>query len=218
MYLQGLSHLSAQQVVASSDMGPFAIAGVLLDAATSNAERGATTTITLGPSSLAPVPGAAGASTATFAGSTTLTTTISGPKGSGTFSDTISGPLSVTDEAGWWRVTDFTYDGQPVQVWPERASQTVNGLNLSVGYVVSYGNTTAALVTLRQVSGAADVHIQSVTLGTAASAENGVADFTGPPAPSGILRFNRIVAPPASLRLSLSSSSGQPYNYSFAFS
>jgi hypothetical protein len=215
-YLQGLSHLDVQQVASSSDRGPFAMAGILLDAAAINSERGATTTMALGPSSFAATT--ASGSTQNFDGSVTLTTTISGPKGNGTFTDTISGPLTVTDEAGRWRVTNFVYDHEPVQVWPENATSTVNGLDVSLGYLVSYGNTTAALITLRQISGSANVQLQAATLRAGSTAENGVGDFTGPPTPTGVLRFARISAPPTALTLLFTSSTGQSDYYDFTLS
>lgn len=217
-YLQGLSRLNVEDVAASSNGGPFAVAGILLDAAAINSERGATTTASLGPSSFAPVSAGSTNATLIFQGSVTLTTNISGPKGNGTFTDTISGPVTVTIDSGIWRVTNFTYDNLPVQVWSESESQTVNGLNVSLGYVVSYGNATAALVTLRQGSGNANVQLRAVTLRAGGAAENGVGDFTGPPTPTGVLRFARIASAPTSLTLLFTSSTGQTDYFDFTLS
>lgn len=213
-YLQALTGQNARGVYDSSDDGPLALAGIVLDAATIDASRGATTTMTVGPSSLVPVSEAAGR--VSFDGSVTVSEVVSGPQGSGSSSDTISGPLTVTDEGGVWRVTDFVYDAQPVEFWNVDASRTVDGLTVSLGYIVSYGDMTAALVTLGQSSGSADVQLQRVALTAGGSSENGTGDFTAPPTPTGVLRFSRTGAAPSSLAVDFSSSSGRVYDFSFS--
>ncbi len=215
-YLTALAHHDATAVSGTSDGGPYAMAGVILDSAAINAARGGTTTVTVGRSSLTPT--SVGSSTVTFGGSVTLTTTVSGSQGAGTSNDTVAGPLTVTDQSGVWRVTDFTYDGATLQSWAEHASQTIDGLTATVGYVVSYGNTTAALVTLTQQSGAADVQLQTVKLTAGGAAQVGTGDFTGPPTPTGVLRFSRVDATPGSLELDFSSSSGSPYDFQLTLS
>jgi hypothetical protein len=213
-YFRSLAAQDAQGVLASSDEGPLAMAGIVLDSAAIDAQRGATTTMALGPSSLAPVSESQGR--VVVDGALTLTTTVSGPEGSRVSTDTFSGPLTVSDESGSWRVTGFTYDGRPVEVWDVGASETVDGLTASLGYVVSFGNLSAALVTLRQASGHADVQLQRVTLAAGASTENGTGDFTGPPVPSGVLRFARLEGTPSSLDLEFSSPAGAAYAFSFS--
>lgn len=215
-YLTALAHHDPGGISGSSDGGPFAMAGILLETAAIDSARGATTTVTVGPSSFTPT--ATGPSSVTFSGSVTLTTAISGSAGSGTYTDTISGPLTVADESGGWRVANFTYDSAPVRVWPESVSQTIRGLTATVGYVVSYGNLTAALVTLTQQSGAADVQLQTVKLTAGSTTVLGTGDFTGPPTPSGVLRFPRQDATPSSLAIDFSSSDGQAYDYVLSLS
>jgi hypothetical protein len=214
-YLRALAHEDATAIADSSDQGPYALAGILLDSAAIDGARGATTTVTVGPSSLSPT--AVGPGAVTFGGSVVLTTTISGSQGAGTERDTIAGPVTVSDESGVWRVTDFTYDGRPLEVWPEDISQTIDGLTATVGYVVSYGTLTAALMTLTEQSGSADVQLQTVTLAAGGASESGTGDFTGPPTPTGVLRFARVDATPRSLSADFSSS-GQPSDYVFSFS
>jgi hypothetical protein len=151
----------------------------------------------------------------------TLDTSISGSKGSGTYADTISGPVTVVDESGAWKVTSFTYDNQPLQYWPQTASQTVNGLHVVVGYVVSYGNVTAALVTLTQLTGSGSVQLLRCTVrsGTGgAAATDGTGDFTAPPTPTGVLRFSRIASDPTDLVLAFSSAGGQTDDFDLALS
>jgi hypothetical protein len=215
-YLSALAHLDPTGVSDTSDGAPYAMAGILLDSAAINSARGGTTSVTVGPSSLTPT--SVGPGTVTFVGSVALTTTVSGSQGGGTYTDTVSGPLTVTDESGVWRVTDFTYDNAPLQLWEEHASQTIRGLTATVGYVVSYGNTTAALVTLTQQSGAADVQLQTVKLTAGGASVLGTGDFTGPPTPTGVLRFSRVDATPSSLELDFSSSGGSPYDFQLPLS
>lgn len=215
-YLDGLLRQDPQEVTDSSDGGPLAMAGILLDAAVINAGRGALTTVTEGGSSLAPE--SVSASKVVYGGAITLTTTISGPRGSGTFTDTVSGPIEITDESGSWRVTSLVYDGQPVEVWTVGRSQTANGLTVSLGYVVSFGATTAALVTLDAQSGSADVNLRSLVLDAGGGSEQGTGDFTGPPRPTGVLRFARVAGAPRSLTLDFAASTGQSDDYSFTIS
>ena len=215
-YLSALAHLDPTGVSDTSDGAPYAMAGILLDSAAINSARGGSTAVTVGPSSLTPT--SVGRSTVTFEGSVVLTTTVSGSQGGGTTTDTVAGPLTVTDESGVWRVTNFTYDGAPLQLWAEHASQMIRGLTATVGYVVSYGNTTAALVTLTQQSGAADVQLQTVKLIAGGASLVGTGDFTGPPTPTGVLRFSRVDATPSSLELDFSSSGGSPYDFQLALS
>lgn len=212
-YFQAFTGQDPQGVFADSDYGALAMAGVVLDSAAINTQRGAATTMTTGPSSLAPV--SESGNEVVLDGALSITTSISGAQGTGTSTNTFSGPLTVTDESGTWRVTGFSYDGQPVDFWNAGTSQTVDGLTVSLGYVVSYGDLTAALVTLRQSSGSADVSLQRVTLEGSGSSEVGTGDFTGPPVPSGVLRFSRADFAPMSLVVNFSSPSGQGYDFAF---
>jgi hypothetical protein len=212
-YVQAIANDSASTLVGSADGAALAMAAILLDSTAINRTRGATTTVTVGPSTLAPTATSAGR--VTFGGSLTLTTAISGSQGSGKFSDTISGPLMVADEHGTWRITGFTYDARPVVEWPENVSQSIGQTQVSVGYVVSYGDLTAVLVTLGQQSGSASVQLQRATLQTASGSTDGTGDFTGPPTPTGVLRFSRIGSAPTGLVLQFTSSTGQASDFDF---
>jgi|GEM_PF-3814102 len=215
-YLGALAHSDATAAASTSDGAALALAGVLLDAAAINRARGATTSVALGPSTLQPVR--VGPDAVTFDGSLTLTTTVAGPAGSTTVADTVSGPVTVDDEHGGWRVTGFDYDGRPLQLWPQTATETVGGLHVWVGYVVSYGTVTAILITLGLESGTAQVVLDSATVSAGSATETGTGDFTAPPEPTGILRFARLPAPPTSLALEFSGSNGSTYSFTLPLS
>ncbi|MHB8440363.1 MAG: hypothetical protein ACYDD4_14570 [Acidimicrobiales bacterium] len=216
-YLQGLVNRNSDGVLQTSVGAPLDLAAVLLDAAAIDSSRGATTTMTLGPSSLTPTVDAP-QNTVTFTGSVTITTTVTGSRGSSTSPSTISGPLTVVDNAGAYRVTGFSYDGAPLVAWPESASQTVNGLVVSVGFVLSYGNTTAALISVGQETGSVSVQLQSTTLDTNGSSSSGVGDFTGPPQPAGLLRFARISGSPTRLIVDFTTTTGQADDFDLPLS
>jgi hypothetical protein len=207
-YLGGISRHEAATVLATSEGAPAGLAGVLLDVAAIDAERGATTTVTMGPAHFT-VSGTPSASVVTLVGSLTITTTVSGPKGSGSSTDTLSGPVTVRDEQGAWKVAAAAYDGKPLVEWQEDTGQTVGGLAVQVGYVVSYGNVTAALVTLYSASGSQSVSFQAASLVTTAGNESGVADFTTTGNPTGVVRFARTDARPSELDMSFKNASGQ---------
>ncbi|MHB8681014.1 MAG: hypothetical protein ACYDA2_02825 [Acidimicrobiales bacterium] len=214
-YLQAIVHHNGSAVQSSSDGAALGVAGILVDVAAIDTARGATTTVTLGQDTFAPT--GTSASSVTFGGSVSLTTAVSGPKGSGQYTDTLSGPVTVADEAGTWRVTTFTYDAKPIAIWPETANQTVNGLHLSVGYVVSFGDLTAVLIGIGQISGNVNVQLQSTTL-TAGTTDSGVGDFTGPPQPTGVLRFTRSGSPPTQLTVDFTGPNGQQDDFTLALS
>lgn len=202
-YLRAVAQHDASALAGNADKAALAVAAVLLDSASINRDRGATTTVTTGPSSFVPV--ASSPTSVTLDGSVTISTSVSGSEGSDRFTDTISGPVAVDDDAGTWKVSGFSYDGQPVQYWPQTAEETVGGTHLSVGYVVSYGNLTAVLATLTQASGSTEVQLERCTLSTAAGAVSGTGDFTTPPTPTGVLRFSRVPSPPRTLELDFTS-------------
>lgn len=204
-------------VAANADQGALAMAGIVLDAEAINRSRGATTTVDIGALSFSEGSGST-AGAVILQGSVTLTTTISGSQGSGRYSDTVSGPVTVRAESGSWKVTDFTYDGRTVQYWPSHAGETVNGLHVAVGYVVSYGSVTAALVTLAQTAGDVNVQLQSCSLESGGAGASGTGDFTGPPEPTGVLRFSRIGATPSALVLRFGAPSGQTDDFDLALS
>lgn len=204
-------------VAGNADRGVLAMAGIVLDAEAINRSRGATTTVEVGPMSFTEGPGST-AGAVNLQGSVTLTTTISGSQGSGRYTDVVSGPVTVRAESGAWKVTDFTYDGRTVQYWPSGAGETVNGLHVAVGYVVSYGNVTAALVTLAQTAGDVNVQLLGCSLEAGGTGAGGRGDFTGPPEPTGVLRFSRVGATPAALTLRFGSPSGQTDDFDLALS
>ncbi|HUY64756.1 MAG TPA: hypothetical protein VMV14_09620 [Acidimicrobiales bacterium] len=216
-YVQAIVGDNGAEMGAVADKQALALGGVILDYLVIDKEQGGTPTVTSNQSTLAPSAGT-GTSTVTFSGSVTLTTTVSGSSAPGTYSYSLSGPLTVVDENGAWRVTNLQYDNASVQEWPESASGEVNGLYVQVGFVLSYGTTTTALITMALRSGNASVQLQNCTLTAGGSGANGVSDFTGPPQPTGLLRFPRIKASPTSLALHFTSSTGQNDDFSLALS
>ncbi|HZU80406.1 MAG TPA: hypothetical protein VE991_10870 [Acidimicrobiales bacterium] len=214
-YLQALSAHDPNAVTANADGAALAYASVQLDTAAIDSDRGATTTVTMGPSSLTP-SGVSGP-VVTFSGQVSLMTTVSGPKGNGSYTDTISGPLTVSNASGIYRVLSFTYDGAPMALRTVSKGLTVSGLEVTLAYVVSYGTLSVALIGLAQPSGSSSVTLQSATLSAGSQSESGTGDFTGPPTPVGVLRFARAAGQPSGLALQFTSSTGQSRSYSFTF-
>ncbi|HZU80791.1 MAG TPA: hypothetical protein VE991_12815 [Acidimicrobiales bacterium] len=217
-YLSALSHQDVNTLLAVSDKGPEALAGVLVDVADIDHARGATTTVDVTADTFSPA-GEPSPGSVVLSGSATLHTSVTGPKGSGSSTDTISGPVTVALEQGRWKVVDFTYDGRPVVLSPtENVGQTLHGLTVQLGYVVSYGDLSVALVTLASSGGDVQVSYQSASLAWGGQSEQGAADFTGSSTPTGILRFARTASAPTGLEVAFTGSSGQALDFSFSLS
>ncbi|MHB1711678.1 MAG: hypothetical protein ACYCV7_09780 [Acidimicrobiales bacterium] len=185
---------------------------MLLDVASINAKKGATVVTTTSPSF---TPTAASSTSVTFGGSGTVSGTVSGPKGSGSSTDTLSGPLVVERGSSGWVVSSFVVDGRPMVEWMENTTQTQGGISVKVGAILSYGAITVALIGVGAGPGNTNVTLQSAVLTNASGPIRGTGNFTGPPTPIGVLRFSRVSGSPTALDLTFATGSGAGSTYHF---
>ncbi|MHB8329180.1 MAG: hypothetical protein ACYDD6_06105, partial [Acidimicrobiales bacterium] len=211
-YLAAVAAHSANAVVASSRGKAEALAAVLLDISVINASQGGTTTTTLQDPGFTLSSSSAGS--ATFTGSATWTSVVSGPKGGGTTTDTVSGPVVVTKSGNIWQVESFTFDDAPMTWWLENATETQGDLSVEVSFVLTYADTTVALIGLGAPTGNESATLQSVGLSTTSGASTGTWNFTPGREPTGVVDFFRTDATPTSMELKFSASSGGPVTFS----
>lgn len=144
----------------------------------------------------------------TFDGEVDVRTTVSGPKGTTPTQDRITGPVQVRNDAGTWKVANFTYDGAPLVYYPEGAEQTVNGVHLVVAFLLSNAATTNAVVRVYADSPNRTAVLQRVTLITASGATHDGRAFFGRGVPAGVVGFPRVDDRPARLDATFQSSAG----------
>jgi hypothetical protein len=161
-----------------------------------NASRGAHTGVTLTGERFAVATSSA--DMITYDGSVTLTTDVTGSKGDAKSTDTISGPVHVVLSSGAWRVRTFTYDGQPLALYPTQARQVVSGVEFDVGAVLSYGLVTTAIVGLGGKSVQPTITLTSTKL-TSRGITNGHGTFVSGSGGYGLFVYPRAVGAPTRL-------------------
>lgn len=143
-----------------------------------------------------------------FAGSVELTSTVTGPTASVPTHDVINGPLQVVDQGGMWRVSTFTFDGQPLVYYPQGVQDSADGVILTVGFVLANANATVALVGLHAASSSTTIDVESVVLTLAdGTSEQGTANF-GRGVPAGEVAFKRMTEAPSHFDMIIRTSSG----------
>jgi hypothetical protein len=189
-YLGGLAANESGSVLSRSTKAAAALGTVRLLVAEINKADGATTTVTTTRPSFTPT--SVNPATVVFGGTVQLSTEVAGPKGTQHSTDTISGPITVVPVNGAWLVSDFLYDGKTMHVESENASQAQGGLHLTVAFVLSYADATAAILGLAADTGNAHVALQRATLTTETGAADAAASaFTAAAKPTGFVRFPR---------------------------
>ncbi|MHB1711958.1 MAG: hypothetical protein ACYCV7_11230 [Acidimicrobiales bacterium] len=204
-YLSSIAAHDAPKMVASSTGPAAALGSVLLDVVAINSAKGAPTTTAVQKEGFHVV--AATSTAVTLDGAAVLSSTVRGAKGSSQTTDTVSGPVTVVLYSGRWKVSALTFDGQHMTEWTENTGQTVKGVHVQVGFVLSYASTTVALIGLTAPSGGFHLSLTQAKLSSSTGVLTGVGDFTSPPAPVGLLRFPRSDAQPTDLRLGFSDGS-----------
>ncbi|MHB1785885.1 MAG: hypothetical protein ACYCS7_07010 [Acidimicrobiales bacterium] len=204
-YLGSIASHDAPKMLASATGPVAALGSVLLDVTAINTAKGATTTTVVQKEDF--VPGAVAGNVVTLKGTAVLSSTVTGPKGSSQVTDTFSGPATVVWRGGQWEVSALTFDGRNMTEWVENTGQTVNGVHLQIGFVLSYASTTVVLIGLTAPSGGFHLALQRATLHSSTGVLTGVGDFTSPPTPIGLLRFARSDARPTELHLTFSAGS-----------
>ncbi len=214
-YFAALSSHNAS-ALGSVSTGPAQDYGVVLvDIASIDQKKGATVSTRTSPSFTV---SSATPTQVVFGGSGTVTGTVSGPKGSNTSTDTLSGPLVVVRGSSGWLVSSFLVNAKPMVEWVEAQTQSEGGITVEVGSILSYGDITMVLIALGAPSGSSHVVLQSAVLTSPSGSETGTGNFTAPPTPVGVLRFARIGGNPSALALSFSTSSGSTLSYHFGLS
>jgi hypothetical protein len=103
---------------------------------------------------------------------------------------------------------DFDYDGRPMRMIPENASQVVEGVHLTVGSLLSYAGVTNAVVGLAVDSGHVDVALTDARLVTGGDQAPATGSgFVAHP-PRGYIGFARTDATPTELDASFRRSDG----------
>lgn len=213
-WLAALGHRDAATMLADSTGAAAGLGSINLVAQQAIASRGGTTDVEV--SSEALTPGDVGAAAVTFTGEIDLRTAVTGPKGTTTSQDRITGPIRVVNDRGTWRVATFAFDGMPLVYYPEGATQTVSGLRLDVALVLSYIGDTIALVAVHPDNPGVTVTLQRLTLTTASGAKlTGSASFPAK-SPTGLFTFSRTAERPTRLDATFQERNGPAVNFSLA--
>jgi hypothetical protein len=183
-----------------------ALAGIRVLISDINAAAGGTTTVRVTSPSYNPT--SVRADTVVFGGSARLVTDVRGSRGSQHTEATVDGPVTVALVDGVWRVRDFNYNGRSMRLVAENASQVVEGVHLTVGYVLSYAGATNAVVGLAVDSGHVDIALTDARLvaGGSQGPATGSGFAAGPP--RGYIGFARTDAIPTELDASFRRSDG----------
>ncbi len=215
LYLQGIANRDSAQMLRYSTGAAAGLGSVRLTVAQVNQARGGTTTVAVTSESVSPSSVSAGA--VTLSGTVQLRTEVKGSQGDQVSTSTLSGPIQLISVHGAWQVSDFRYDGAPMAFTPEGAQQTQGQVTLSVAFVLSYGQATAALVGLGAASGSASIALQQTSLVTQNGAsETGQGIFTSTSRPTGVFTYARAGAVPTRLLASFKDSSSRPVNFDVA--
>jgi hypothetical protein len=211
-YLSALAAHDPREALAASTGAAAVLAAVRATIASVNAASGGSTATTLGPESFAATT--ASPTEVVFSGSVTVADTVSGPKGTTRSQAVVSGPVVVRRLGATFRVATFDYDGAPMVEVPEGATSVQGSVALTVGSVLSYGQTTAALVGLAARSGHLDLVLERAELVTTAGSEAGQGEFTPAAEPVGFLRFARTSGLPEILDATFRTGSGGTLRFS----
>jgi hypothetical protein len=216
-FLAGMPAQDPKAVLAHSEGGAAALGAIRALISDINAASGATTRTKLQDEAFRPqtvTPTAV-----VFAGSVGLTTEIQGPKGSQKSVSAISGPVTVALAAGTWRVKDFAYDGKRMVYEAEYATDTQAAVQLHVGLVLSYANTTTAVVALTTQSQSVGLTFTNATLTTSAGTSPSTGSgFTKGAQPTGFISFARTDAVPTRLVASFRQADGSAVAFTVALS
>jgi hypothetical protein len=211
-YLAALVHLDRTAASNAALDGPATYVSIQALVAAYNAEQGGQTTLALSRETFTPTH--VDADTATFSGSVTITNLISGPKGRSGSTDTISGPVQLLRSSGAWKVSTFTLDGAALLYFPEQARQVVNGVELDVGSVLSYGAQTTALVGVGSQTGHQDIKLLSTQLVTNGAAAGGHGFFVNTARVSGFFVYPRAPGTPHALDAAFTTGIGSTVTFS----
>lgn len=124
-----------------------------------------------------------------YVGSARLELTVSGPAGDPYRESALFENPVVTRVDGGWRLTDFSYDGQPIDLHSSTASKRVGPVDLQLAGALAFGPTTGVIIDLVtssnhaiKVDGAqltyADGTTGGPTLGALVSTEPAILYFT----------------------------------------
>lgn len=213
-WLQALVGGDTNTVLATSGGPAQAVGAVALVVDEGFTADGANTTTTVGSESL--TTASVTADEVDFSGSVVLDHTLSGPSGSTKSEDSLAGPIKVVLHSGTWQVENLIYDGQPLVLYNQGASTTLNGVTLVVAFVESLGNATVDLVKLT-ATGSLPVDIEKATMTLGSGQEvTGTAQF-GKGMSVGELDFARIAGVPSRLDVTVKRGSGAtPFDLSIA--
>ena len=211
-YLAALVRLDRTAASNAALDGPTTYVSIQALVAAFNAQQGGQTTFALSRETFTPTH--VDADTATFSGSVTITNQVSGPKGRTGSTDTISGPVQLLRSSGAWKVSTFTLDGAPLLYFPEQARQVVNGVELDVGSLLSYGTQTTALVGIGSQSGHQDIKLLSTQLVTNGTPAGGHGFFVNTPRVSGFFVYPRASGTPHALDAAFTTGIGSTVKFS----
>lgn len=204
-WLQALVGGDANTVLATSRGPAQALGALALVVDEGFTADGASATTTVGSESL--TMAAVTADEVDLSGSVVLDHTLSGPSGSTKSDDSLAGPIKVVLNSGSWQVENLTYDGQPLVLYNQGASTTLNGVTLVVAFVESLGNATVDLVKLT-ASGPLPVDIVKVTMTVGSGQQvTGTAQF-GKGMSVGEVDFARIAGVPSHLDVTVKGGPG----------
>ena len=122
------------------------MAGVRDVVARYNAERDGVTTLKYSARSFR--VGFSDATRVAYVGTARLDSTVSGPAGDPHSESALFENPVVSFERGGWFVSDFSYDGEPVDLYPSTASEKVGGVALHLEGALSFANDTGIVIDL----------------------------------------------------------------------
>jgi len=200
IWLDALVHSDPETMLSSSAGAAAAYGSLQLVSDEIIRARGGSNSTAVARESITPRRVAPGA--VEFAGEINLTNTVTGPKGSAPTYDRLDGPIRVVEQNGRWRLANFEFDGRPIVYYPEGLQDTVDGIHLTVGFLLSYSDVTVALVSLSADAPNTTITITGVSLTLASGTrEAGGAQFARD-VPTGMLGFRQVTAAPTRLDVS----------------
>lgn len=111
-----------------------------------NAEREGVTELTYSSRSFSVE--SSDASRVVHIGSARLDSTVSGPAGDPYSESVLFENPVVSFESGSWQVSDYTYDGQPIEQYPATSSKKVGGVDLRLQGALAFGTSTGLIIDL----------------------------------------------------------------------
>jgi hypothetical protein len=201
-------------MLARSDGAAAALGAVQVTADDIVAGSGRTVAAEVSAEALTPI--SASASAVSFAGEVDVRRSVSGPKGSVPTSDRLTAPIEVVRQGQAWKVKSLSFDGAALEYYPEGVEQTVQGIHLSLAFLLSNATSTNAVVSIYAEAPNLTVNLERVSLATASNTTHAGRAFFAHGVRAGLLGFPRVADRPARLDATFRESNGSTVSFSLA--